>query len=230
MAPTSLAGAGHLAFTSESLLRTTGLTRSCTIKTRRDGASSISYSSSSLSGLEPSDRGNTSRHNHSRSHSEYLHSDDFSTLESNSRSTYTRSANGTPPLRSSFSGPSSSSSDRHPSTTDMPTTSTSTTLYETAHSPSIMSFALLPSIPSLYETAGVCSMESETAKSVLSGDFIMVKASLKAEPVSDYITAPIWKSEPTLPFTMQTIRPSFLSFSSYCGPHFLPPHRSAQPL
>ena len=71
----SSAGAGHLAFTSDLLSRTTRLTRSCTV--RRDGTSSVSYSLSSLSGLESSDRENTSRHNHSRSHSEYSHSDDF---------------------------------------------------------------------------------------------------------------------------------------------------------
>ena len=207
----SSAGAGRSAFTSDSLSRTTGLTRSRAVRTRRDGASSVSYSSSSLSGLESSDRENTSRHNHSRSHSEYSRSDDFSTLESNSRSTYTRSANGTPPLPSSSSGPSSSSSDRHPSTTDTPTTSTSTTPYETARSPSIMSFASLPSIPSLYETAEVCSTESETAKSVSSGDFITAKASPKAESVSDYITAPVCESEPTSPFTTAEICPTEVS-------------------
>jgi len=168
----SSAGAGCSAFTSDLLSRTTGLTQSHAVRTRRDGASSISYSPSSLSGLELSDRENTLRHNHSRSHSEYSHSDDFSNPESNSRSTDMRLANGTPLLLSSSSGLSSSSSDRHLSTMDMPTTTTSTTPYETAHSPSIMSFALLLSIPSLYETAEVCSMESETMKSVSSGNFI----------------------------------------------------------
>jgi len=205
----SSATAGHSAFPSDSLSRTTGLTRSRAVRTRRDGASSVSYSSSSLSGLESSDRENTSRHNHSRSHSEYSRSDDFSTLESNSRSTFTRSANGTPPLPSSSSGPSSSSSDRHPSTTDTPTSST--TPYETARSPSIMSFASLPSIPSLYETAEVCPTESETAKSVSSGDFITAKASPKVESVSDYITAPVCESEPTSPFTTAEICPTEVS-------------------
>ena len=136
----------HSIFTSDVSSRTSGLTRSRAVRTRRDGASSVSYSSS-LSGVEE----NSSNHNHSRS---YFDSDDFSTLESYSRSTHTRSTNNTPlPSSSSERTP---CFEGEPSTMDTPTRSSQ---YETAHSPSIMSFASLPSIPSFYETAEVCSTE-----------------------------------------------------------------------
>ncbi|KAI9513417.1 hypothetical protein F5148DRAFT_4214 [Russula earlei] len=183
--------------------RATGLTRSRAVRTRRDTASSISYSSS-LSGRESSsDKENTSNHNSSRSYSEYTRSDDFSTLESDTRSTHPRSTNGTP-LPSS-SSERSARSEELPTTTETPTSSTP---YDTAHSPSIMSFASLPSIPSLYETAEVCSTESETTKSVSSADFNTAKASPQAESVSDYITAPVCESEPPSPFTTAEICPT----------------------
>ena len=203
----STTGAQRSTVTSDLPPRATGLTRSRAVRTRRDASSSVSYSTSSLSGLESSsDRENTSRHNPSRSHSEYSPSDDFSTLESYSRSTHTRSINGTPlPSSSSEHSP---RSNEHPSTTDTPTSSTP---YDTARSPSIMSFASLPSIPSLYETAEVCPTESETTKSVSSGDFITAKATPKAESVSDYITAPVCESEPTSPFTTAEICPTEVS-------------------
>jgi len=74
-----------------------------------------------------------------------------------------------------------------------------------------MSFALLSTTPSLYETTKVCSTESETAKSVSSGNFITVKASLKAESISDYIMAPVCKSGLTLLFTTAEICPTEVS-------------------
>jgi hypothetical protein len=201
------ADTGLSTITPDSPSRATGLTRSRAVRTRRDAASSVSFSSSSLSGLESSsDKENTSRRNHSRSQSEYSRSDEFSTLESYSRSTHSRSANSTP-LPSSSSGH-SSRHDSHPSTT---TTPSSSTPYETARSPSIMSFASLPSIPSLYETAAVCSTESEATKSVSSGDFITAKVSPKVESVSDYITAPVCESEPTSPFTTAEVCPTEVS-------------------
>ncbi|KAH9968144.1 hypothetical protein BC827DRAFT_474712 [Russula dissimulans] len=185
--------------------KATGLTRSRAVRTRRDNASSVSFSS--LSGMESSsDKENSSNHNSSRSFSEYSRNDEFSTLESYSRSTHTRSNNGTPL-------PSSSSEHSHrsegpPSSTETPTSSTP---YETARSPSIMSFASLPSIPSLYETAEVCTSESEATKSISSDDFITAKASPKAESVSDYITAPVCESEPTSPFATAEVCPTEVS-------------------
>ncbi|KAH9993287.1 hypothetical protein BJV74DRAFT_884401 [Russula compacta] len=181
--------------------RVTGLTRSRAVRSRRDAGSSISYSS--LSAVESSSDKENTNHNPSRSYSEYSRTDEFSTMESYSRSTGTRSANGTP-LPSS-SSEHSSRSEEHPSTTDTPTNSTP---YETARSPSIMSFASLPSIPSLYETAEVCSTESEATKSVPSEDFITAKASPKVESVSDYITAPVCESEVTSPFTTAEVCPT----------------------
>ena len=65
-----------------------------------------------------------------------------------------------------------------------------------------MSYASLPSIPSLYGTAEVCSTESEATKSV-SG-----KASPKDGSVSDYITAPVCKSELPSPFATAEICPA----------------------
>ncbi|KAH9169356.1 hypothetical protein EDB89DRAFT_1479631 [Lactarius sanguifluus] len=195
------------AFTSESPSRATGLTRSRAIKARRDAASSLSYSSSNLSGAESFSGGdNGSGHTHSRSYSEYSRGDGFSTLESYSRSSYSRSANDTPlPSSSSEHSP---ESEEDPITT---TTPTSTTQYETARSPSIMSFASLPSIPSLYETAELCPTDSEVTKSVSSEDFVTAKASAKAESVSDYITAPICDSEPPSPYTTAEICPTEVS-------------------
>src|SRR6266702_1680091 len=203
----SLTDVRHSAFTSDSPSRTTGLTRSRAVRTRRDAASSLSYSSSHLSGAESfSERDNGSGHSHSRSYSDYSRGDGFSTLESYSRSSYSRSANGTPlPSSSSEHSP---ESEEDPITT---TTPTSTTQYETARSPSIMSFASLPSIPSLYETAEVCPTDSEATKSVSSDDFITAKASARAESVSDYITAPICDSEPTSPYTTAEICPTEVS-------------------
>jgi len=171
------AEARHPTSTSDMPSRPLGLASSWAVRTRRDAASSVSYSSSSFSEIESSsDKENTSNHNHSRSYSEYSRSDEFGTLESYSRSTHTRTANGTPP-------PSSSSeftpeSEGEPITTETPTSSTQC---ETARSPSIMSFASLPTIPSLYETAVVCSSESEATRSV-SDDF---KASPQVEGVSN---------------------------------------------
>ena len=81
----------------------------------------------------------------------------------------------------------------------------------TLHALPLSSFTSLLSIPSLYETAKVCPTESETTKSVFSGDFITVKATLKAKSVSDYITAPVCESEPTSPFTTAEICPTEVS-------------------
>ena len=189
-------------FTSDSPSGITGLTRSRAVRARRDNASSVSYSSSSFSRTESfSDRENASSHTHSRSYSDLSPGDGFSTLESYSRSAYTRSASGTPlPSSSSEHSPESESD---PNTTATPTSSTQ---YETARSPSIMSFASLPSIPSLYETAEVCSTESEATKSVSSRD--LAKASPEAESVSDYITAPVCESEPPSPYTTAEICPT----------------------
>jgi hypothetical protein len=194
--------ARHLTFTPDLPSRATGLSRSRAVKTRRDGVSSVSYSSSSFSGVDSSsDKENTSSHNPYR-YSEYSRSNEFSTLESYSRTTHTRTANDTPlPSLSSKHDP---RSEGDPSTTDTPTSSAP---FETALSPLIMSFASLPSIPSLYETAKVCSTESEATKSV-SGDF---KASPKVESVSDYITASVCKSEPPSPFATPEVCPTEVS-------------------
>ena len=137
-----------LGFTSDSPSRATGLTRSLAVRTRRNAASSLSYSSSYLSGEESlSDKDNGSGNTQSRSYSEYSRDDGFSTLERYSRSSNTRLANGTP-------RPSSSSDHSPESEEDLisATTPPSSTRYETTHSPSIISFAS-PSIPSLYEIA-----------------------------------------------------------------------------
>ena len=210
--PTYRASTSYLGHSTEARQSTStsdlpsrpGLTRSRGVRTRRDGASSVSYSSSSLSGMETSsDKENTSNHNPSRSYSEYSPSEEFSTLESYSRSTHTRSANGTP-LPSS-SSERSLRSEGEPSTTETPTSSTP---FETARSPSarsssILSYASLPSIPSLYETALVCSSESEATKSVS----VDSKAS-PIESVSEYITAPVCDSEPTSPFVTAEVCPT----------------------
>ena len=203
----SLSDPRHSVFTSDSPSRATGLTRSRAVRTRRDAASSLSYTSSYLSGAESlSDRDNGSGDTQSRSYSDYSRGDGFSTLESYSRSSNTRSANGTPQP--------SSSSDHSPESEEDPisaTTPSSSTQYETARSPSIMSFASLPSIPSLYETAIVCPTDSEATKSISSEDYITAKASVKAESVSDYITAPVCDSEPTSPYTTADICPTEVS-------------------
>ncbi|KAF8270085.1 hypothetical protein EI94DRAFT_861064 [Lactarius quietus] len=203
----TLTDAPRSAFTSDSPSRATGLTRSRAIRTRRDAASSLSYSSSNLSGAESSsDRDNGSGQTPSRSYSDYSRGDGFSTLESYTRSSYSRSANGTPlPSSSSEHSP---ESEEDPITTPTPSSSTQ---YETARSPSIMSFASLPSIPSLYETAELCPTDSEATKSISSEDFITAKASAKAESVSDYITAPVCDSEPTSPYTTAEICPTEVS-------------------
>jgi hypothetical protein len=203
----SLTDAPRSVSTLDSPSRTTGLTRSRAVRTRRDAASTISYSSSNLSGAESfSDRDNGSGNTPSRSYSEYSRGDGFTTLESYTRSSYSRSANGTPQP--------GSSSEHTPESEDGPiTTSTpsSSTQYETARSPSIMSFASLPSIPSLYETAILCPTDSEATKSISSEDFITAKASAKAESVSDYITAPVCDSEPTSPYETAEICPTEVS-------------------
>jgi hypothetical protein len=189
---------------SDSPSRAAGLTRSRAVRTRRDAASTLSYSSSGAESI--SDRDNGSGHTHSRTYSDYSRGDGFSTLESYTRSSYSRSANGTPlPSSSSEHSP---ESEEDPITT---TTPSSSTQYETARSPSIMSFASLPSIPSLYETAVVCPTDSEATKSISSEDFITAKASAKAESVSDYITAPVCDSEPTSPYTTAEICPTEVS-------------------
>ena len=189
---------------SDSPSRATGLTRSRAVRTRRDAASTLSYSSSGAESF--SDRDNGSGNTHSRSYSDYSRGDGFSTLESYTRSSYSRSANGTPlPSSSSEHSP---ESEEDPITT---TTPSSSTQYETARSPSIMSFSSLPSIPSLYETAVVCPTDSEATKSISSEDFITAKASAKAESVSDYITAPVCDSEPTSPYTTAEICPTEVS-------------------
>ena len=96
-----------------------------------------------------------------------------------------------------------------PSTTETPTSSTR---FETARSPSarsssIVSFASLPSIPSLYETALVCSSESEATKTAS----VESKASPNVESVSEYITAPVCESEPTSPFVTAEVCPTEVS-------------------
>jgi hypothetical protein len=109
--------------------------------------------------------------------SEYF---ELSTVESYSRSTYTRSDSGTPlPSSSSERTPAKSEIRSEPTTTATPTSSTQ---YETARSPSIISFTSLLSIPSLYETAELRSTESETTQSVSSQD--LAKASPTVESVS----------------------------------------------
>jgi hypothetical protein len=70
----------------------------------------------------------------------------------------------------------------------------------TLHALPLLSFTSLPSIPLLYETTKVCPTESETMKSVFSGDFITAKATSKAKSMSDYITALVCKSKLTSPF------------------------------
>jgi hypothetical protein len=67
-----------------------------------------------------------------------------------------------------------------------------------------MSFASLPSIPSLYETAIVCSSELEATKSVS----VDCKASPKVESASEYITAPVCESELTSPFVTAEVCPT----------------------
>ena len=68
-----------------------------------------------------------------------------------------------------------------------------------------MSFASLPSIPSpLYETAVVCSLESEATKSVS----VDSKESPKVDSVSEYITAPMCESKPTSPFVAAKVCPT----------------------
>jgi hypothetical protein len=203
----SLTDAPRSVSTLDSPSRTTGLTRSRAVRTRRDAASTLSYSSSNLSGAESfSDRDNGSGNTPSRSYSEYSRGDGFSTLESYTRSSYSRSANGTPhPSSSSEHSP---ESEEDPIITSTPSSSTQ---YETARSPSIMSFASLPSIPSLYETAILCPTDSEATKSISSEDFITAKASAKAESVSDYITAPVCDSEPTSPYETAEICPTEVS-------------------
>jgi hypothetical protein len=152
----------------------------------------------------------SSNHNPPRSYSEY---DELSILKSYSRSTHTRSANGTPlPSSSSERTP---ESEGELNTTDTPTSSTP---YETARSPSIMSFASLPSIPSLYGTAEVCSTESEATKSV-PGE---MKASPKVESVSDYITAPVCESEPPSPFATAEVCRTEVSPGPIPGPVSVP--------
>jgi hypothetical protein len=67
-----------------------------------------------------------------------------------------------------------------------------------------MSFASLPSIPSLYETAVVCSSELEATKSVS----VDSKESPKVESVPEYATAPVCESELTSPFVTAEMCPT----------------------
>jgi hypothetical protein len=73
----SLTDAPCSVFTSDSPLRTMGLTRSCAVRTRRDAARLLNYSLSYLSGAESSsDRDNGSGHTPSRSYSQRMVSDE----------------------------------------------------------------------------------------------------------------------------------------------------------
>jgi hypothetical protein len=112
-------------------------------------------------------------------YSEHSQGDGFSTLESYSRSTYMRSASGTPLLSSSSKHIPKSGSEPITTATQM-----SSTQYETPQTLLVMSFASLPSIPLLYEIAEVCSTESEATKSISSQD--IAKASPKDESVRLY--------------------------------------------
>ena len=85
------------------------------------------------------------------------------------------------------------------------TTLTSSTQYETTHSPSMILFASLLSIPSFYKTTEVCPTDSETTKSFSSKDFIMAKASTKAESISDYIMVPLCNNKLSLLYTTAEI-------------------------
>ena len=137
-----------------------------------------------------------SNHSPSRLYFEYSLGNEFSTLESYSRSTHTWSTNGTPlPSSSSECSP---RSEGEPSSMETATSSTpfETARFPSARSSSIMSFTSLPSIPSLYKAAVVCSSESETTKSIS----VDSKESPKVDSVSEYITAPVCESDMVLQY------------------------------